>query len=188
MAKWISDANLDLILNEIKKSDGESVCSAQPATYFNAIRPPVHALSTAYLVGDCVRPPTNNGKVYECTVAGTSGSVEPGWGTTQDQTFVDGTVTWKTHNNYSLAYTDLLPTDWTLSDNGTTGRKLTVTQKNSVITHASGTVTHTAFIEHAAKKLQLVTTAETTIAGSDDVESGRTTIFFGIEITIDDPV
>ena len=188
MAKWLSDSHLDLILNEIKKSDGESVCSVQPTTYFNAIRPPVHVLSTSYSVGQCVRPPSNNGKVYECTQAGISGSVEPGWGTTQGQQVNDGSVIWITHNNYSLAYTDLLPEDWTLSDNGSNGRKLTVAQKNSVITHASGTVTHTAFVEHATKKLHLVTTAETTIAADDNVESGRTTIFFGIEITVEDPV
>lgn len=187
MAKWIPDSYLDFILNEIKKSDGESVCSSQPLTYFNAIKPALHVLSTAYSVGDCVRPPTANGKIYECTIAGTSGSVEPGWGSTQDQTFVDGGVTWKTHNNYSLAYVDLAPADIVLSD-ATSGRKLVIAEKQNVITHATGTVTHTAFVENAAKKLHLVTTSETTLPADDYVESGRTTIFYSITISVEDPV
>jgi|GEM_PF-6256373 len=51
--------------------------------------------STAYNQGDLVEPTTPNGYVYQCTVAGTSGSSEPTWPTTIDDTVVDGTVTWK---------------------------------------------------------------------------------------------
>lgn len=43
-----------------------------------------------------VRPTTENGYFYQCTVSGTSdGSTEPTWPTTVGNTVTDGTVTWK---------------------------------------------------------------------------------------------
>ena len=52
--------------------------------------------STAYAVGDMVIPtaPNANGFHYECTTAGTSGSAEPAWGTTEGGTTGDNTATW----------------------------------------------------------------------------------------------
>jgi hypothetical protein len=44
--------------------------------------------------GDWVKPTVQNGFWYKCTVAGTSGGVEPTWPTTAGNTVVDGTVTW----------------------------------------------------------------------------------------------
>lgn len=55
------------------------------------------AASTAYALGDFVRPTSiADGSlfVYECTVAGTSGTTEPTWPTVDGQTVVDGSVTW----------------------------------------------------------------------------------------------
>jgi len=46
-------------------------------------------------IGQIIRPSVLNGKLYECTVAGASGSSEPTWPTTIDQTVGDGSATWK---------------------------------------------------------------------------------------------
>lgn len=54
------------------------------------------ASSTAYVVGDVVRPTTHSGLYYECTAAGTSDTTEPTWDTDLGDYTVDGTVTWIT--------------------------------------------------------------------------------------------
>lgn len=48
------------------------------------------AASTAYKVGDIRRPPTGNGSVYMCIVAGTSHSAEPSWPTTRGKSVAEG--------------------------------------------------------------------------------------------------
>jgi hypothetical protein len=52
------------------------------------------ANSTAYVVGDVVRPTTGNGYVYQAIVAGTSAGSAPTWPTVIGQTVTDGGVTW----------------------------------------------------------------------------------------------
>lgn len=52
------------------------------------------ASSTAYSVGDWVKPTTPNGCKYKCTTAGTSGGTEPTWPTTEFETVSDNTVVW----------------------------------------------------------------------------------------------
>ena len=52
------------------------------------------AASTAYALGAIVIPTANNGLWYECTTAGTSGTAEPAWPTTEGATVGDNTVTW----------------------------------------------------------------------------------------------
>lgn len=51
--------------------------------------------STAYTIGDTVKPTTENGYIYKCTSAGTSDSSEPSWPTTIGNTVTDGGVTWE---------------------------------------------------------------------------------------------
>ncbi len=52
-------------------------------------------VARAYALGDFIRPTTNNGFIYEATIAGTSHAVtEPTWNTTEGATNTDGTVTW----------------------------------------------------------------------------------------------
>jgi hypothetical protein len=52
--------------------------------------------STAYSQGDVVVPTAGleNGFRYECTTAGTSGSSQPTWKTTEGETNTDGTAVW----------------------------------------------------------------------------------------------
>jgi len=185
--KYTPDSTLELILNKYATADKEVVCTQAPGTFFNAIWPDLWQASTSYAVGDLVHPPTTNGCIYECTVAGTSGSTEPGWQTTQDATFTDGGVTWKTHLNYSIAQTDLVSSDFTIADGDTDGRKLTVARKENVTSHESGDINHTALLNTANQELLLVTEAVTTIGGSNHIDSGRTVIFFEYDITVRDP-
>lgn len=68
------------------------------ASYTAAAAATARANSTAYSVGEIVRPGTSNGHVWRCVVAGTSTSSEPSAMTTfsgaPGQTVTDGSVTW----------------------------------------------------------------------------------------------
>ncbi len=57
--------------------------------------PAAWTASTAYTAGQTISPPAANGHFYQCTVAGTSGSVAPSSWPTDGSTFTDGGVTWQ---------------------------------------------------------------------------------------------
>lgn len=161
MAKSIHDDVLDAALDKIATADEISVCSAQPTTYYEAKDPSAWQASTAYSLGDAVRPTTRNGYAYECTVAGTSGGSEPTWPTTPGNTVVDGTVTWTCRNNYALANDPVVGGDFVKANGDTSGRKVTVGQQADISVHTSGDATHVALVDDGSKLLLLVTTCTT---------------------------
>jgi hypothetical protein len=189
MGSYTPDEILDLIVDQYMLADEEAVCSSQPTTYFNACWPDLWVAETPYAEGALVRPPTDNGYVYEVPAGGggTSGVSEPPWGTVQDAEFADGTVTWKTHENYALINAALDVGDKVKADGDTDGRKITVAQKMGITIHTDGTVGHTALIDNVNKKLKFVATAATSLEGDNNVVSGRTTLLHEMTIVVRDP-
>lgn len=76
------------------------------------------ANSTAYTVGDVVRPATSNGYVYQCVVAGTSAGSIPTYPTVIGTTVTDGGVTWVCQGTGALVV-DAADPAWTTSNPGT---------------------------------------------------------------------
>lgn len=188
MSRFISDASLDLILIEIKDNvEEEAVCSSQPLTYFNACYPDMWVAATVYDVGDLVRPPTDNGYIYECTVGGTSDVSEPPWGTSQDAEFSDNTITWKTHLNFALINELVDPGDMSIDDGAIDGRTLTIAEQTGITIHTDGTVGHTALINNTTREIVFVDTAQTSLVGDNNVLSGRTTLLHEMKINMRDP-
>ena len=185
MAGWLPVEYQDYILNKIAECDEQAMVTQMPTTFFNVVWPSLWEQSTLIEEGDLCRPPTDNGKIYECTAGGTTGASEPSWGTVQDGTFTDGTVTWKTHDNYALVNTARTPAEFTVSDDISGGRKMVLAEKMGVVTHTAGIVSHGALICHADRTLRHVTEAATTV-GNNSLESGRTTIFYALTVVISD--
>lgn len=73
---------------------GGVALASKTITYVAANSATAWAASTAYAVGDVVRPTVATGHCYRCIVAGTSGATEPTWPTVNGQNVTDGTVTW----------------------------------------------------------------------------------------------
>lgn len=119
------------------------------------------AASTAYSVGDYVIPTTANGHIYKCTVAGTSGSSEPVWPTTDGNIVVDGGVTWECVANGDLAYHEVTGTGYTAGGQEIANK--TLSQANGVTTFdgdnvswANSTLTaRYAVVYEAASKILL---------------------------------
>ena len=78
--------------------------------------------STAYEEDDYVRPTglsTFTGLTYKCTTAGTSNSSEPTWPTDEDDTVVDGTVTWTAQEDLDYSNYPMVPLhDWDITPDG----------------------------------------------------------------------
>jgi hypothetical protein len=62
------------------------------------------ANTTAYALGDVVRPATGNGFLYKAVVAGTSGGSIPTYPTVPGQTVVDGGVTWSNEGSAIVVF------------------------------------------------------------------------------------
>ena len=60
------------------------------------------AASTAYVVGDVIKPTTDNGYYYTCSTAGTSDSSEPTFGEVIDGTTNDNTAVWTCSGDGSI--------------------------------------------------------------------------------------
>jgi hypothetical protein len=75
------------------------------------------ANSTAYTVGDVVRPASANGFIYRCVVAGTSGGSLPTYTTVLGDDFVDGAVTW-VNEGTGVLVVDAADPSWTTGNPG----------------------------------------------------------------------
>jgi hypothetical protein len=58
--------------------------------------------TTAYALGDIVKPTAQDGMEYVCSVAGTTGATEPTWATTAGAETVDATATFTARKAYAI--------------------------------------------------------------------------------------
>lgn len=89
------------ITNEVAAAGGYSTGGVTLTTKLVTVTPAdswavARANSTAYALGDIVRPATPNGFVYIAAVAGTSGGAPPTFSTTLNRETADGSVVWCT--------------------------------------------------------------------------------------------
>lgn len=88
----------DVSANEVSAGGGYTTggqaITTPAVTYVPDESAPAWAASTAYQLGDIVRPTVANAHVYICVAAGTSGGAEPSWSTTTGANVADNTVTW----------------------------------------------------------------------------------------------
>lgn len=90
LMKSLGDNSLDLVADTVR-------VALISSTFQTDVEWPAWIASTAYVIGDIIRPGTPDGHAFECTTAGTSGACEPtfnespgGGSTTAD----GGTLVW----------------------------------------------------------------------------------------------
>lgn len=87
----------DYLRNKQIDNDFRGVAYTPPATMYVALFVATAGQSprsTAVTLGQTTVPATLNGHMYRCTTAGTTGSGEPTWPTTNNGTVTDGTAVW----------------------------------------------------------------------------------------------
>lgn len=109
------------------------------------------ANSTAYALGDIVRPATGNGYVYQAVVAGTSGASIPTYPTVVGQTVTDGGVTWVCKGRAVLAI-DCADPAWASS---------TITARTVVIYKSTGSDATSPLIAYDSAAADVSSTAGT---------------------------
>jgi hypothetical protein len=103
------------------------------------------ANSTAYALGDVVRPATGNGFLYRATTAGTTAGSIPTYPTVLGQTVVDGGVTWTCYGLAITVFTSANPATWTLTTGVTTIRYLVLADRTTGVASTSPLVAVTDF-------------------------------------------
>lgn len=93
------DVKATIVANELATAGGYTAGGAALASVAFALVvadswATARANSTAYALGDIVRPATGNGHLYRCVAAGTSAGSIPTYPTTSGMTVADDTVTW----------------------------------------------------------------------------------------------
>jgi len=96
LATWVHYSDLT---NEVAAGGGYSTGGVALGTKTHTVTAAnswgtSRANTTSQNVGDIVKPASSNGYIYECVVAGTTGSSLPTYPTQQGNTVTDGTVTW----------------------------------------------------------------------------------------------
>ena len=72
--------------------------------------------------------------------------------------------------------------DYTIGDDGTSGRKLTVVTQTGIVVDTTGTVTHVAICDSVAQKVLAVTSVT-----SQSVTAAGTCSLAGFTVTVNDP-
>lgn len=75
--------------------------SEATASFIVLAAPADWAATTAYALGDIVKPATRDGNEYVCSIAGTSGASEPTFATTVGAETADATATWTARKAYA---------------------------------------------------------------------------------------
>ncbi len=107
------------------------------------------ANTTAYALGDVVRPATGNGYLYEAVAAGTSGGSIPTYPTVVGQTVTDGTVTWVCRGKAVIAL-DFADVTWATS---------TITGRTVVLYKDTGTGSTSRLIGYESAGSDVVSSA-----------------------------
>lgn len=86
---------LDIVQPACRVDVGDSVCGVRmDPPIWVASNPETAFTAFDYKLGSTVRPTTENGRFFRCTIGGTTGGSEPSWDTVIGNTTVDGGVTW----------------------------------------------------------------------------------------------
>ena len=104
------------------------------------------AASTAYLVGDVVRPVSANGFIYRATNSGTTGAGLPTYPTIMGQTVVDSGVTWECYGIAIVVFTAANNPSWTLTAGVTTIRYLVLSDRTTGVTSTEPLIGITDFV------------------------------------------
>jgi hypothetical protein len=130
----------DVVANEASgtgyTADGATLASATVAATAANSWGTSRANSTAYAVGDIVKPASGNGHLYICVTAGTSAGSVPTYPTTHRGQVADGTVTWEEFGTHIVNF-DAADVSWTTS---------TVSARYGVLYKSTGTNSTSALI------------------------------------------
>lgn len=105
---YVSDLGSELAASGGYSTGGVAVTGSRTMTVANSWATS-RANSTAYTVGQVVRPATANTFLYRCVVAGTSGGSIPTYPTVIGTTVVDGGVTWECVGSAIIVFTTSSP-------------------------------------------------------------------------------
>lgn len=104
------------------------------------------AASTAYVIGDVVRPAAANTFLYRATSSGTTGAGLPTYPTIMGQTVVDGGVTWECYGIAIIVFLAAVNPSWTLTTGVTTIRYLVLSDRTTGVTSTEPLIAVTDFV------------------------------------------
>jgi hypothetical protein len=108
------------------------------------------AASTAYVVGDVVRPAAANGFIYRATSSGTTGAGLPTYPTIMGQTVADGGVIWECYGIAIVVFTAANLPSWTLTNAVTGIRYLVLSDRTTGVAATEPLIGITDFVTDQA--------------------------------------
>ncbi len=168
MGKFSAIEVLDAPLDVVAASNQQSVCSAQPLTFFEGVDADARIDLAAVAVDDVLRPVVRNGFCYQVTTEGVTGAAPPVYPVTPGDTVADGSAVLTCRVNYVLAAVAMAGGDFVKSAGSVSGRRVTMAQKQAVPITASGTGNHVALVDRSLGLLLEVTTCADKIMSAGD--------------------